>query len=91
MSRFSHHMEWLSPGRGFRPLSYPCPCWRRCFLKDWMPWKHICGGELGLLYNEWCDAVEEDDAQLPELHRAWIELVLTGNPRIRRLGSFTSE
>lgn len=27
-------------------------------------------------YEEWRDAVEEDDPQLPELHRAWIGLVL---------------
>lgn len=27
-------------------------------------------------YDEWRDAVEEDDPQLPELHRAWNELVL---------------
>lgn len=27
-------------------------------------------------YDEWCDAVEEDDPHLPELHRAWNELVL---------------
>ncbi|MFC1467802.1 Eco57I restriction-modification methylase domain-containing protein [Verrucomicrobiota bacterium] len=27
-------------------------------------------------YEEWRDAVEEDDSQLPELHRAWIALVL---------------
>lgn len=27
-------------------------------------------------YEEWCDAVEEDDPQLPELHRAWIGLVI---------------
>ncbi len=27
-------------------------------------------------YEEWCDAVEEDDPQLPELHQAWVELVL---------------
>ena len=27
-------------------------------------------------YEEWRDAVEEDDPQLPELHQAWIALVL---------------
>ncbi|MFH2122755.1 MAG: N-6 DNA methylase [Pseudomonadota bacterium] len=27
-------------------------------------------------YEEWCDVVEDDDPQLPELHRAWNELVL---------------
>lgn len=27
-------------------------------------------------YNEWRDAVEEKDSELPELHRAWIQLVL---------------
>ena len=27
-------------------------------------------------YEEWCDAIEEEDAQLPALHQAWTNMVL---------------
>ncbi|MHB9068765.1 MAG: Eco57I restriction-modification methylase domain-containing protein [Sedimentisphaerales bacterium] len=32
---------------------------------------------LRAAYEEWCDAVDENDAQLAELHREWIRLVLS--------------
>ncbi|MBT3212346.1 MAG: TetR family transcriptional regulator, partial [Planctomycetaceae bacterium] len=75
MKKMSQHNEWLSMIDVSGPF-LAISVLGRVFPQGLESLETYRKRRLRSAYDEWCDAVEEDDSQLPELHRAWNELVL---------------
>lgn len=75
MKNMSQHTEWLSMIEVSGPF-LAVPVLEKIFPQGLESLETYRKKRIRLAYEEWRDAVEEKDPQLPELHRAWIELVL---------------
>lgn len=76
MSRqMSQHTEWLSMIEISGPF-LAVSVLEKVFPQGLESLETYRKNRIRSAYEEWRDAVEEDDPQLPELHRAWIGLVL---------------
>ena len=76
MSRnMSQHTEWLSMIEVSGPF-LAVSVLEKIFPQGLESLETCRKKRIRSAYEEWRDAVEEDDPQLPELHRAWIGLVL---------------
>jgi len=71
----SQHTEWLSMIEVSGPF-LAVSVLEKVFPQGLESLETYRKNRIRSAYEEWRDAVEEDDPQLPELHRAWIELVL---------------
>ncbi|HAT1993809.1 TPA: ATP phosphoribosyltransferase regulatory subunit [Legionella pneumophila] len=75
MKSVSQHTEWLSMieiSGSFLAL----PVLETIFPQGLESLDTYIKRRIRSAYEEWCDAVEENDPQLPDLHRAWVEMVL---------------
>lgn len=75
MKNMSQHTEWLSMIEISGPF-LAVSVLEKVFPQGLESLETYRKNRIRSAYEEWRDAVEEDDPQLPELHRAWIELVL---------------
>ncbi len=75
MKNMSQHTEWLSMIEVSGPF-LAVSVLEKVFPQGLESLETYRKNRIRSAYEEWRDAVEEDDPQLPELHRAWIELVL---------------
>lgn len=76
MSRqMSQHTEWLSMIEVSGPF-LAVSLLEKVFPQGLESLETYRKNRIRSAYEEWRDAVEEDDPKLPELHRAWIGLVL---------------
>ncbi|MBM9518769.1 hypothetical protein JWG39_02910 [Desulforhopalus vacuolatus] len=75
MKYMSQHNEWLSMIEVSGPF-LALSVLEKIFPQGLESLENYRKKRLWSAYDEWCDAVEEGDPQLPELHRAWNELVL---------------
>ena len=75
MKCMSQHTEWLSMIEVSGPF-LAVSVLEKIFPQGLESLETYRKKRLRSAYDEWRDAVEEDDPQLPELHRAWNELVL---------------
>lgn len=75
MKTKSQHTEWLSMIEVSGPF-LAVPVLEKIFPQGLESLETYRKKRFRSAYDEWRDAVEEDDPQLPELHRAWNELVL---------------
>lgn len=75
MKTMSQHTEWLSMIEISGPF-LAVSVLEKVFPQGLELLETYRKNRIRSAYEEWRDAVEEDDPQLPELHRAWIELVL---------------
>lgn len=73
--RPSSHQEWLSMIEMSGPF-LAVAVLEKIFPQGLESLETYRKKRLRSAYDEWRDAVEEDDPQLPELHQAWNELVL---------------
>ena len=46
------------------------------FLKVWRGWSSAKKTTVRQAYDEWREALDHDDPDLPKIHRAWIDLIL---------------
>ena len=75
MKNMSQHTEWLSMIEVSGPF-LAVSVLEKVFPQGLESLETYRKKRIRSAYEEWRDAVEEDDPQLPELHRAWIGLVL---------------
>jgi hypothetical protein len=75
MKNMSQHTEWLSMIEVSGPF-LAVSVLEKIFPQGLESLETYRKKRIRSAYEEWRDAVEEDDPQLPELHRAWIGLVL---------------
>lgn len=75
MKNMSQHTEWLSMIEVSGPF-LAVSVLEKVFPQGLESLETYRKNRIRSAYEEWRDAVEEDDPQLPELHRAWIGLVL---------------
>lgn len=75
MRTMSQHTEWLSMIEISGPF-LAVSVLENIFPQGLESLETYRKNRIRSAYEEWRDAVEEDDPQLPELHRAWIQLVL---------------
>ena len=75
MKTMSQHTEWLSMIEVSGPF-LAVSVLEKIFPQGLESLETYRKKRIRSAYEEWRDAVEEDDPQLPELHRAWIGLVL---------------
>lgn len=75
MKSMSQHTEWLSMIEISGPF-LAVSVLEKVFPQGLESLETYRKNRIRSAYEEWRDAVEEDDPQLPELHRAWIGLVL---------------
>jgi hypothetical protein len=75
MKNMSQHNEWLSMIEVSGPF-LAVSVLEKIFPQGLESLETYRKKRIRSAYEEWRDAVEEDDPQLPELHRAWIGLVL---------------
>jgi len=75
MKNMSQHNEWLSMIEVSGPF-LTVSVLEKIFPQGLESLETYRKKRIRSAYEEWRDAVEEDDPQLPELHRAWIGLVL---------------
>ncbi len=75
MKNMSQHTEWLSMIEVSGPF-LAVSVLEKIFPQGLESLESYRKKRIRSAYEEWRDAVEEDDPQLPELHRAWIGLVL---------------
>lgn len=75
MKKMSQHTEWLSMIEVSGPF-LAVSVLEKIFPQGLESLETYRKNRIRSAYEEWRDAVEEDDPQLPELHRAWIGLVL---------------
>ena len=75
MKYMSQHTEWLSMIEVSGPF-LSVSVLEKIFPQGLELLETYRKKRLRSAYDEWRDAVDEDDPQLPELHRAWNELVL---------------
>ncbi len=76
MKKISQHTEWLS----LIELSGPflaIPILEKIYPQGLDVIETPKRQRLRAAYDEWCEAVENEDPLLPELHREWIRLVFT--------------
>jgi hypothetical protein len=73
--KYSQHTEWLSLIEVSGPF-LAVSVLEKIFPQGLESQETYRKKRIRSAYEEWRDAVEEDDPQLPELHRAWIGLVL---------------
>ena len=76
MKKMSQHTEWLSLVEYSGPF-LAVPVLEKVFPQGLDALETSIKQHSRSAYNEWCDAVDESDPLLPELNRAWIDLVLT--------------
>lgn len=78
MKRFStsRHTEWLSLVEVSGPF-LAVPVLEKAFPQGLDVVETPKRQRLRAAYEEWCDAVEDDDPLLADLHREWIRLVFT--------------
>lgn len=76
MKKMSQHTEWLSMIEVSGPF-LAIPILEKVFPQGLESLETYRKNRIRSAYEEWRDAVENDDAQLAELHLAWIDLVLT--------------
>ncbi|CZH02516.1 DNA methyltransferase [Legionella pneumophila serogroup 1] len=75
MKNVSQHTEWLSMieiSGSFLAL----PVLEKIFPQGLESLDTFIKRRIRSAYDEWCDAVEDNDRLLPELHKAWVEMVL---------------
>lgn len=75
MKRPSQHIEWLSlieVSGPFLAVGLLEKAFPQGLEAVETPRRH----KLRAAYDEWCEAIDEDDAQLLALHREWVQLVL---------------
>jgi hypothetical protein len=75
MKNMSQHTEWLSMIEISGPF-LAVSVLEKVFPQGLESLETYRKKRIRSAYEEWRDAIEEDDPQLPELHRAWIGLVL---------------
>ncbi|MBF0244445.1 MAG: TetR family transcriptional regulator, partial [Planctomycetes bacterium] len=75
MKNMSQHTEWLSMIEISGPF-LAVSVLEKVFPQGLESLETYRKNRIRSAYEEWRDAVEEDDPQLPELHRAWIGMVL---------------
>ncbi|MGX9364515.1 Eco57I restriction-modification methylase domain-containing protein [Desulfoplanes sp. PS50] len=75
MKNMSQHTEWLSMIEVSGPF-LAVSVLEKVFPQGLESLETYRKKRIRSAYEEWRDAVQEDDPQLPELHRAWIGLVL---------------
>lgn len=75
MKKPSRHIEWLSLIEVSGPF-ITVSMLEKIFPQGLEAVETPRRQRLREAYEEWCDAVDEDDPQLAELHREWIRLVL---------------
>lgn len=76
MSDAAHHSDWLSLIDVSGPFLAE-PVLREAFPQGFAGLDAGRRRELRSAYDEWREAVDLKDADLPALHRAWVELVLS--------------
>jgi hypothetical protein len=74
MRNVSRHTEWLSLVEVAGPF-LAIPVLEKVFPQGLDVVETPKSGLLRRAYEEWCDAVDESDPKLNELHREWIRLV----------------
>jgi hypothetical protein len=74
MTNPSRHTEWLSLVEVSGPF-LAVPVLERAFPQGLDIVETPRRQRLRAAYEEWCDAVEEEDPLLPDLHREWVRLV----------------
>ncbi|MDF1930716.1 hypothetical protein PGH45_12540 [Legionella pneumophila] len=75
MKNVSQHTEWLSMieiSGSFLAL----PVLEKIFPQGLESLDTFIKRRIRSAYEEWCDAVEDNAQLLPELHKAWVEIVL---------------
>lgn len=75
MKRMSQHTEWLSLVEVSGPF-LSITVLEKVFPQGLESLNTYGKRRLRSAYDEWRDAIDGNDPQLPELHRAWCELVL---------------
>ena len=75
MKKMSQHTEWLSMIEISGPF-LAISVLEKIFPQGLESLETYRKKRIRSAYDEWRDAVEEDDPQLQELHQAWVELVL---------------
>ncbi|MDI9844126.1 N-6 DNA methylase [Legionella pneumophila] len=75
MKNVSQHTEWLSMIEISGPF-LALPVLEKIFPQGLESLDTSIKRRIRSAYEEWCDAVEENDPQLTDLHRAWVEIVL---------------
>ncbi len=75
MKRPSQHIEWLSLIEVSGPF-LAVGLLEKAFPQGLEAVETPRRQKLRAAYDEWCEAVDEDDAQLLALHREWVQLVL---------------
>lgn len=75
MKRPSQHIEWLSLIEVSGPF-LAVGLLEKAFPQGLEAVETPRRQKLHAAYDEWCEAVDEDDAQLLALHREWVQLVL---------------
>jgi len=75
MKNMSQHTEWLSMIEVSGPF-LDVSVLEKIFPQGLDSMETYRKNRIRSAYEEWRDAVEENDPQLSELHKAWIELVL---------------
>lgn len=75
MSRVSEQVEWLSLVDISGPFLVPAVL-EQVFPQGLEKVQTPRRQRLRSAYEEWRDAVDDDDAQLPEMHSAWVLMVL---------------
>jgi hypothetical protein len=76
MTNPSRHTEWLSLVEVSGPF-LAVPVLEKAFPQGLDIVETPRRQHLRAAYDEWCDAVEEEDPLLPDLHREWLRLVFT--------------
>ncbi|MEP0813181.1 MAG: hypothetical protein HRF49_00755 [bacterium] len=76
MTNPSRHTEWLSLVEVSGPF-LAVPVLEKAFPQGLDVVETPKRQRLRAAYEEWCDAVENDDSLLADLHREWIRLVFT--------------
>lgn len=76
MTNPSRHTEWLSLVEVSGPF-LAVPVLEKAFPQGLDIVETPRRQHLRAAYEEWCDAVEEEDPLLPDLHREWVRLVFT--------------
>lgn len=76
MKRMSQHTEWLSLIEVSGPFLVVSEL-EKVFPQGLDVVETPRRQRVRAAYEEWCDAVDENDPQLAELHREWIHLVLS--------------
>ena len=76
MTNPSRHTEWLSLVEVSGPF-LAVPVLEKAFPQGLDIVETPRRQHLRAAYDEWCDAVEEEDPLLPNLHREWLRLVFT--------------